>query len=269
MLKRLVFILIVISFIICGCTNTADNEKNAQNVKFEHISIDNSNSNSKNVGTAPEIEIPEHSDLYIEGRKPEIILKYFDEVVLNMEYSDGKGNVNLVQKWLSPIYYKLHGSYTQADKSILENLFEQLNAIEGFPGIYAATDEFPENLSIHFYNQIEFTEVFHALVNDEDVYGAAKYDYDIETNEIHTANIGYRTDIRQFTRDSILVEEIINVLGISDTELRKDSVVYQNSNANKELSDVDILILKILYSPYIECGMNYDSCAEVIQRIYY
>ena len=66
-----------------------------------------------------------------------------------------------------------------------------------------------------------------------------------------------------------MVEEIINSLGISDSTLRLDSIVYQNSNDNLVLSDVDIIILKLLYNQEIQCGMNYESCREIIENLYY
>ena len=79
----------------------------------------------------------------------------------------------------------------------------------------------------------------------------------------------YRTDIEQDKRNSIILEEIINVLGISDSELRTDSIVYQYSNENTSLSDIDLLILKLLYHPNIECGMNYSQCEQIIKGLYY
>ena len=214
-------------------------------------------------------EKPEHSDLYIEKYTLDDVLSYFEEVVLRMEYSDGTGDITCVQKWLSPIYYQLYGSYTDTDVSKLNELFTQLNNIEGFPGIYPATDTNCENLTINFLEPNDFMIQFSDVVHGEDAYGAAEFLYYTETNELHTARIGYRTDIDQNTRNSILLEEIINVLGISDSELRTDSIVYQYSNENTALSDVDILIFKLLYNPKIECGMNYDNCTEIIKELYY
>ena len=66
-----------------------------------------------------------------------------------------------------------------------------------------------------------------------------------------------------------MLEEIVNTLGITDTELREDSIVYQYSNDNLCLSDVDWLILKLLYHPRIECGMDADQCEAVIRELYY
>ena len=66
-----------------------------------------------------------------------------------------------------------------------------------------------------------------------------------------------------------LLEEVVNMLGISDTVLREDSIVYQYSNDNMALSDVDWVTLKLLYSSDIKSGMDAESCKAVIQKLYY
>ena len=99
--------------------------------------------------------------------------------------------------------------------------------------------------------------------------GAVQYWYYNDTNEIYSARIGYRLDIDQYTRNSVLLEEVFNGLGISDTILREDSISYQGFGQVQELSEVDWLILKLLYHPEIRCGMGKDACAEVIRRLYY
>ena len=106
-------------------------------------------------------------------------------------------------------------------------------------------------------------------VDGEESYGAAEFWYYTETNEIHTARIGYRTDIDQDTRNSVLLEEIINVLGISDSELRTDSIVYQYGSEVTALSDMDWLILKLMYNKRIRCGMDAAQCEEIIRELYY
>ena len=99
--------------------------------------------------------------------------------------------------------------------------------------------------------------------------GATQFWYYTDTNDIYTARIGYRTDISQAERNSILIEEIVNTLGITDTVLRTDSIVYQYSDENLALSDVDWIILKLLYDPAIRCGMDFDSCSRIIPELYY
>lgn len=219
--------------------------------------------------TIPEATQPAHSALYLPKYTLQQIQAYFEEVVLHIEYSTGTGNPSLVQKWKDPIRYRIFGEPTGEDIKILEDCFTQLNAVPGFPGIYAAAEGEAGNLSFNFLNAEDFRLAFSSAVNGESAYGATQFWYYTATNEIHTARIGYRTDVDQDTRASILVEEIINTLGISDTALRTDSIVYQYSDANRTLSDVDWVILKLLYDPAIQCGMNYDQCSAIIQELYY
>lgn len=207
--------------------------------------------------------------LYLPGYTTEQLQEYFAEVVLDMEYTDGTGDTNVVQKWLGTIWYGIYGTPTEEDLAVLQGLFDQLNAIEGFPGIYAAEQAGQENMSLSFLEPNAFREGFSDVVHGEDAYGATQFWYYTDTNELHTARIGYRTDIDQSVRNSILVEEVINSLGITDTVLRPDSVVYQYSNENTALTDVDLVILKLLYDPAIRCGMDAEDCRDVIWGRYY
>ena len=212
---------------------------------------------------------PLHSALYLPDVTTQQMQTFFAEVVLNVEYSDGTGNASLVQKWTSPIYYQYYGAPTEEDRAVLEGLFAQLNQIPGFPGIYEAENPMMQNLSLNFLGSDAFRDSFSSVVNGEDAYGATQFWYYTATNQIYNARIGYRTDLDQRTRSSILIEEIINTLGITDTVLRTDSIVYQYSNDNLALSDVDWVILKLLYDPAIECGMAADRCAEIVEALYY
>lgn len=219
--------------------------------------------------TVPKETQPLHSVLYHPDYTPEQIQEYFAEVVLDMEYSDGTGDVTRVQKWLMPIGYRIDGTPTQEDLAVLNDLFAGLNEIPGFPGFYAAEAEGQENLIISFLSSADFRTGFSEAVNGEDAYGATQFWYYTDNNEIHTARIGCRTDISQQERNSVVVEEIINTLGISDTLLREDSITYQHSNENTALSQVDWIILKLLYDPRIQCGMGKSDCMAVLSELYY
>ena len=219
--------------------------------------------------TAAPTTVPPHSDLYLEGLDVEEVLRYFHEVVLQSEYSDGTGDPSVIQKWLQPIRYCIFGEPTEEDLVVLNGLFDQLNQIPGFPGIRAAGEEEPLNLTISFLDQESLLEIYADVVGDSDAWGACQFWYYTDTNEIYDGRVGYLTEIDQIYRNSILLEEIVNVLSITDTEERTDSIVYQYSNDNLCLSDVDWLILKLLYHPSIECGMDMEQCEAVIRELYY
>ena len=216
-----------------------------------------------------EPSLPPHSDLYLPEYTADQIFTYFEEVVLHVEYTDGEGNPALVQKWNAPIHYRTFGKPTEEDLAVLEALFAQLNEIPGFPGIYAADEDEPVDLFLFFLDPESFRAQFSEILNGEDANGATQFWYYTATNEIYTANIGYRIDLDQATRSSILVEEIINTLGITDTVLREDSIVYQYSDENLTLSDVDWVIFRLLYDPAIQCGMDAESCRAIIETLYY
>ena len=227
--------------------------------------------------TVPETTIPAttapteplHSTLYREGLDIEHVLTYFQEVANQIEYNDGTGDPSLIQKWLSPIVYRIHGNPTQEDLQVLSEFCEQLNTVPGFPGIREAQEHEPENLSLSFLDPDAFRENFSDAVHGEDAWGATQFWYYTDTNEIYTATIGYRTDIPQADRSSIILEEIVNTLGFSDSELRPDSIVYQHSNENLRLSDVDWLLLELLYHPDIDCAMDAEMCEKIIRNLYY
>ena len=163
----------------------------------------------------------------------------------------------------------MYGKPTEEDRRVLNNFLSRLNQIPGFPGFYTAEAEGLETLRIHFLEPNLFRDSFSAVVNGEDAYGAMEFWYYTDTNEIYSARIGYRTDLDQMTRNSILLEEIVNVLGISDTLLREDSITYQYSNENLALSDVDWILLRLLYHPEMQCGLDAQNCADVIEELYY
>lgn len=261
MKKSLLFCLIMaLTLNLCACVGVENQENETQPATTEPSTM-----------TQP-VELttaPIHSPLYLSDHTPDQIWEYFEESVFHAEYSDGTGDTGLVQKWCAPMYYDIYGDPTDEDLAVLTNLFEQLNGIDGFPGIYPVDTRGSANLSISFLDADAFFEDFSECINGEDAYGAAQFWYYTDTNEIHTANVGYRTDLDQDTRTSILLEEIINMLGITDTILRDDSIVYQYSNNNMALSDVDWVILKLLYSSEIACGMNAEGCSEIVRELYY
>ena len=233
MMKNKIILISCLLSVLCGCTQTGNK--------------------------------PLHSSLYDENYSVEDVIKYFDEVVLDSEYSSGEGNVTLVQKWEDPIYYVMKG-HSEQDRHVLESLFDELNKIEGFPGIYKSDGLI--SATIDFYSDKDFyNEMGHIVSGNAD--GAVEYWYDTEMNYIYEGTIAYRKNMDEDIRESVLKEEVVNMLGITDTKLREDSITYQYSSTNKNLSEMDWIILKILYSDDIKASMNAQSCHEIIKKLYY
>ena len=218
-------------------------------------------------GELPEESPAAHSELYISEVSVEDVILYFNEVCLDAEFVNS-GDPSRLQKWAEPILYVCSGDCTETDRETLEGFMQWLNAIEGFPGI-GETDDFLEaNMSISFR---EDEESYLALMgeNFSCTDGGVRFWYD-EENRIYDAMIGYRMDVDQEIRCSVILEEIYNGLGpVQDTDLREDSLIYSGYTAPQSLSPVDELILKLLYHPEMQCGMDAAACEAVIRRLYY
>lgn len=207
-----------------------------------------------------EFEHDPFTEYRIDGISSSQMFTYFTELANNAEYSSGGQVHQLIQKWQEPITYKIYGAPTEKDMEILLAFFDELNAIHYFPGIYEVADEEDEKLSIYFIDKNLFDITFGDVVNNEDCDGAAEYWFYTDTCEIYQGRVGYVTETSQDIRNSVLIEEIVNVIGLSDTYMREDSIVYQYSSDVYEPSDIDWIIIKALYHPLIKAGMTAEEC---------
>ena len=68
----------------------------------------------------------------------------------------------------------------------------------------------------------------------------------------------------------MIQEEIYNGMGpVQDTDLREDSMIYSGYSTPQELTEVDKLIMTLLYHPSIDFGMTSAECESVIRQLYY
>lgn len=211
-------------------------------------------------------ETSEHSEYYIPGVSVEDVVRYFNEVSLDAEFVNS-GDPTKLQRWETPIKYICTGEATNEDKEVMESLMEWLNTVEGFPGIYEAESETDANLHIYFCEEKEYLSKMGDNYQGTD--GGVTFWYN-GANQIYDGIIGYRTDIAQEIRNSVILEEIYNGLGpVNDTQLREDSLIYSGYSTPQSLTDIDELIIKLLYHPQMQCGMDAAACEEVIRKIYY
>ena len=208
---------------------------------------------------------PLHSDLYLEGLSVDALILYFEEVCLDAEIVNG-GDPSKLQKWAEPLRYQVFGAPTAEDLEQLSRFTRWLGTVEGFPGIREAGHEEPVNVDIHFCDADEMA----ALLGDWTwgCDGGVTFWYD--EDKIWSATICIRTDISQEVRNSVILEELYNSLGTGqDTQLRQDSLIWSGYSWPQWLTEEDMLILRLLYHPTLEPGMDREACAEAIRALYY
>ena len=204
------------------------------------------------------------SGLLLDGVDADTVITYFEEVCLNAEFINS-GDPSFLQKWDEPIYYTVYGSPTPEDLETLRGFAAWLNTVEGFPGIWETEDPTAENMSFHFCTEDEMAALMGDRFYGND--GAVTFWY-LE-DKIYRAIICCRSDIGQQLRNSVILEELYNGLGpIQDTTLRPDSIIWSGYSDPQTLTEIDELILRLLYHPRMECGMDAQACADVIREIY-
>ena len=264
-MKKLLPILLFCSLVLAACGGPEATEPAATESSVEPVT------ETTVLTTAPVLipttpPEPEHSALYIPGVDVEDVILWFKEVCLNAEFVNS-GNPSFLQKWADPIRYHIHGEPTADDLAVLESFAQWLNCQEGFPGICEATEQPEANLNIYFCSQEEL--IGHLGDNFYGTDGGVTFWYD-GNDQIYDAIICIRTDLNQHLRNSVILEELYNGLGpIQDTDLREDSLIYAGFSEPQELTEIDKLILQLLYHPEMQCGMSAAQCEEVIRRLYY
>ena len=262
-MKRIVSLLLAVMLTFCGCARSLpekDTEPAAPPETAPSVTTEPA------VTTQPPAETaPLHSELYLEGLSVDALILYFEEVCLDAEIVNA-GDPAKLQKWAEPILYQIHGEPTSEDLDQISRFAQWLSAVEGFPGIREAAPEEAPNLTVHFCGPDRMAELLGDWTRGCD--GGVTFWY--EENKIWSATVCVRTDIPQTVRSSVILEELYNGLGpVQDTELRTDSIIWSGYSEPQWMTDEDMLILRLLYHPTLEPGMDRESCAEAIRALYY
>ena len=193
--------------------------------------------------------------------------RYFKEIAL---MDEGMNYKDVVRKWVTPIRFYVDGEPDELIEEVLQNLIEKLNAVEGFPGITRVYNKEEANLIGCFYNDEDFLEYAHSGTHraSKSVYGMTH----VETNEndytIQSAIFYVRTSLEDVRRRHVTSEELIQSLGMeNDSYAFQDSLFYQLYNEVQGPNELDWTVLRILYHPLIQPGMNFNQCLPVLATI--
>jgi len=212
----------------------------------------------------------EHSELYIEGLSQSQVVQYFNEVCFGDEAS---GGVPYIRKWTQPICYRISGDIFESDFVILEAFVAQLNELEGFPGMHMEDGFAESNFTITFTNSGGIADISGDWSDywiDDSVYkGAVALEHN-ENDGIFSGRLGVLKSMDQTSRTSELKEQLYKGLGpMTETVQRRDSIIYSEDSMVTELSQIDWLILKLLYSEAIRPGMDKNECEKVLRNLYW
>lgn len=232
--------LIIISISLISCSGLGIN-----NIKPNNINDTESSENNNKQDKA------ENDEYYADKISAGKILDYFSEIAFGSEYGESH---DILCKWKTPVYYSISGNYCDEDKQLILSLAESLNNIKGFPGISEASGSNKANFKIMFIPKTEIIKEFSSA--DENCVGMSEFRWNAASGEIISAKCAVDPSL-DAERAATVCEEFLQSMGIAkDSYEYVNSVFYQGVTYTTKPADIDWIILKLLYHPSMECGIN-------------
>ena len=186
------------------------------------------------------------------------LIDYFNEVVIDDYY---------IERWEQPLYIKVLGDYTKEDYSTLSNLVDSIDSLGVMPGISIETEK--SNCTIEF-----------ASLNELMTYYGNKYDcyyeegdwwgIDLQTSKygIYSGHFGIANDVTtQEQRNYMILMTVTCAIGLQYcSDKYPDSICYTKWTNAQSLSNLDFIIIRMLYLDTLHSGMEEDEADDILRR---
>ena len=186
-------------------------------------------------------------------------IDYFLEIALGTEYG---GAQPVIRKWRQDLKINLMGTPSETDMKTLDDVIKELNGI--IDGVSLWEVEGQANVEIHFLPEDEFSQI-------EPNYVPLNYGFFwVQWNgdgELTFTRILIATDevITQAVRSHLLREELTQSLGLMrDSNRYPDSIFYQGFTNTTAYSEIDKVVIEILYLNEIRTNMTEAEVREVL-----
>ncbi len=178
--------------------------------------------------------------------------------------SEYNSSTDRLVRWDSPIRIYVGGNPTQQDMNTLRSFIMELNLrVPELPNITLVNREADSNVQYFF---VPLRQMGNYVSNyTEGNWGYVSYRY--QNYRIYTARIAIAADAtNQRQRNHLIMEEFVGGLGMgNDHYLYSDSIIYQPWTEVQAPSEVDWLMLNMVYSPHVQPGMSYTQVYNALQ----
>ena len=175
------------------------------------------------------------------------------------------GQGTLLTRWEDTIKIHVSGSPSQSDLSELDEfIMECATHCPNMPNIRLVDSENQANVTI-WYGPLDQLQ-YHSEYYVEGNWGFFSYwyngQYQMSRGEIVIATDVNTTD----SKNHLLREELMGVFGLTnDQSVYSDSILYTEWTTTQELSDVDWLMLNMLYDPDLAAGMSAREARGILE----
>ena len=181
--------------------------------------------------------------------------------------SDGtQGKASNLTRWKDSINIYVCGSPKQQDLAELDKfIMECATHCPNMPNIRVVNSEKKANITLWYGPLKEMKD--HSALYVEGNWGFFSYWTDGEGN-ITRAEIAIASDVNtQASKNHLLREELVGAFGLSnDHFVFSDSILYGEWTTTPQLSDVDWLMLNMLYDRDLKPGMSAAQAREILEK---
>ena len=176
---------------------------------------------------------------------------------------NGQGTV--LTRWEDTIKIHVSGSPSQSDLSELDEfIMECATHCPNMPNIRLVNSDDQANVTI-WYGPLDQLQ-YHSEYYVEGNWGY--FSYWSRQHQMSRGEIVIATDVNTTdSKNHLLREELMGVFGLTnDQSVYSDSILYTEWTTTQELSDVDWLMLNMLYDPDLSTGMSGQEARGILER---
>lgn len=197
----------------------------------------------------------------------------FKHVALKKEFHDG---LYPLSKWQSPIRYWIRhdvGDIT-LQQQLVELHFDQLRDLTHLSISQAETED-QANFTLYFTKQSRWTQLVAEIMGRESVkhtqgslclFGNV---IDQEDYSIQRAVVIIPVDLAREHGKlmACIVEETTQALGLRNDSTLSYPSVFNDKTPEEFLSPLDVILIKLMYEPALESGMESSELTPLLQRL--
>jgi len=189
---------------------------------------------------------------------PQAALDYFVEIAFGPEFGGGP---RAIRKWVHDVEIVVHGEPNAEDLATLDDVVADLNAI--IETIEVRIVPSGGNVDLYFAPEPEFSEIEPNYVPTN--MGFFWVWWDFRGNITSSRVLVSTTGLTQAERNHIIREELTQQMGLmSDSYSYSDSIFQQAWTTTQSYSELDEIMIELLYLPQVEAGMGVDQALAAI-----
>lgn len=197
----------------------------------------------------------------------ESVIEYFNEIALGFEFGSAS---EVTRKWKTDMKIFVGGNKQQELMTELQNVIGEINALatDGFSAS-VVTDTLEANFYIFLGSGADYSKRFPSLSNLVlSNWGLFNVSFD-PSNQINGGNMYVDTGrANSFEEKHLLREELTQSLGLAkDSNRYPDSIFQASWTATTQYSDIDKDLVRLLYHPSMEIGLDRFQSAERLRTI--